>query len=38
MGKFEWERADNNIVMRVWENHASIRLDQIQDNFFYSKY
>jgi len=23
--KFEWERADNNVTMRVWENHITIR-------------
>jgi hypothetical protein len=23
--KFEWDRADNNVVRRVWENHAVTR-------------
>jgi len=25
MGKFEWERADDNVARRIWENHAAIR-------------
>jgi len=23
--KFEWDRVDNNVVRRVWENHAATR-------------
>lgn len=24
--KFEWDKANNNVVRRVWENHAATRL------------
>jgi len=31
--KFEWDRADNNVVRRVWENHVAT--SNIKNNIYF---